>query len=134
MCHPATDAKTVPRLAMNYLLSAGKLTDANSIAVFTKTEVNIFNAETTHVKADKQAILSGWRCPLTKLWRVPLKPTLSNMNTDNTLLGTEATEIIMNKRKHLPTTEFANSVYELCAIIHGILCRMDLSSTPLPWS
>ena len=35
------------------------------------------------------------------------------MNTDTALLSAEATEIIMNKRKHLPTTEFANSVYEL---------------------
>jgi hypothetical protein len=58
MCHPATDADTVPRLAMNYLLSAGKLTHANCIVVSTKSKVNIFDAETTHVKADKQAILN----------------------------------------------------------------------------
>jgi hypothetical protein len=64
MRHPATDADTVPGLAMNSLLDAGKLTNANYIAVFTKTEVNSFDAETTRVKADKQAILSGWQCLL----------------------------------------------------------------------
>eukprot|EP00804_Cyclotella_cryptica_P007374 CCRYP_002593-RA/>CCRYP_002593-RA protein AED:0.37 eAED:0.37 QI:0/-1/0/1/-1/1/1/0/316 len=113
MRHPAKDADTVPGLAMNSLLSAGKLTDANYIAVFTKTDVNIFDPETTRIKADRQAILSGWRCPQTKLWRVPLKPTLPNLNTDTTLLSTEARDIMMNNRKHLSLTDFANSVYEL---------------------
>eukprot|EP00804_Cyclotella_cryptica_P007680 CCRYP_001311-RA/>CCRYP_001311-RA protein AED:0.44 eAED:0.44 QI:0/-1/0/1/-1/1/1/0/307 len=103
MRHPATDADTVPGLAMNSLLSAGKLTDANYIAEFTKTDVNIFDAETTCIKADRQAILSGWRCPQTKLWRVPLKPTLSNLNTDTTLITTEATDIMMSNQKHLPS-------------------------------
>eukprot|EP00804_Cyclotella_cryptica_P006955 CCRYP_007090-RA/>CCRYP_007090-RA protein AED:0.37 eAED:0.37 QI:0/0/0/1/0/0/2/0/205 len=123
---PATDADTVPGLAMKSLLSAGKVTDANNIAIFTKTKVNIFDAETTPVKADKQAILSGWWCPQTKLHGVPLKRTMSNLNTDTTLLSTGATDIIMNKRKHLPTTKFANSIYELPNTEqHGTMHQQD---------
>jgi hypothetical protein len=57
--------------------------------------------------------MTGWRCPTTKLWRVPLKPDWKNMNTETTLLSEKATRIMMEKRGQFDPIEFVNSVYEL---------------------
>ena len=102
----------VPALAMNLLLGTSKLADANYITVFTKDEVQVFDSEATKLNIEGEAVMKGWRCPQTKLWRVPPTQKMSNMNTDTGLLSKEATEIILNKRECKPN-EFANSVYEL---------------------
>jgi hypothetical protein len=109
---PADEADMVPSLAMNSLLSTSKLADANYITIFTKDEVQVFDAELAKVSVDGDAVMKGWRCPMTKLWRVPIKPTWTNTNTDTTLLSREATDLIMAKRDANPH-EFVNSVYEL---------------------
>ena len=111
--HPASDADIVPELALNSLLSTSKLADANYITIFTKDEVQVFDAETTKFNIEGNAIMQGWRCPETRLWRVPLCSDWSNINTDTTLLSTKATDIILNKRQLNDTMEFANSSYEL---------------------
>eukprot|EP00956_Cyclotella_meneghiniana_P035503 scaffold115472_cov29-Cyclotella_meneghiniana.AAC.1 len=66
---PANEADMVPSLAMNSLLSTSKLADANYITVFTKDEVQVFDAEATKLNIEGEAVMKGWRCPQTKLWR-----------------------------------------------------------------
>ena len=65
---PAKSADIVPGLTLNTLLSGPKLADANYIAIFTPEEVQIFDAETTRINVQGEAVLRGWRCPQTKLW------------------------------------------------------------------
>ena len=113
MREPATEGNMVPDLAMNTLVSAGKVADANYISVFTKDEVKIFDAEAAKFEATGKVVMTGWRCPETKLWRVPLQPDWENPNTETALMSQEATEIIMSKRDKFHPDEFVNSVYEL---------------------
>jgi hypothetical protein len=109
----AMEGHTVPDLATNSLLSVCTIADANYITLFTKEEVLVFDAETAKVNIEGKAVMRGWRCPQTRLWRVPIRQKWSNLNTDTLLLSAEATDIIMNKRNNAKPTDFVNSVYEL---------------------
>ena len=93
----AKDADTVPSLALNSLLSTSKLADANYITIFTPDEVKVFDAEISKLHITGEAVMKGWRCPKTKLWRVPLKEQWQNVNTDTALLSKTVTNIIMEK-------------------------------------
>jgi len=110
---PANQAEIVPGLAMNLLLSTRKCADANYITLFTPEEVKIFDVETTRINIDGEAILHGWQCPQTKLWRVPLMKMLSNLKTDTALLTKEAMNALMKLRGESDPKEYANNVYEL---------------------
>jgi hypothetical protein len=110
---PANDADMVPNLAMNSLFSTSKLADASYVTVFTKDEVKVFDTETAPFKIEGKVVMLGWRCPKTKLWRVPLKPSWTNENTETTLLSQEATKIMLSKQEKIDPLELVNSVYEL---------------------
>ena len=56
----ARDADIVPDLVHNTLISTGKLTDANYVAIFTKDEVKVFDAEMARIKVDGEAVMKGW--------------------------------------------------------------------------
>jgi hypothetical protein len=109
---PATDADMVPSLSMNSLLSTSKLADANYITIFTKDEVKVIDGETSSLNIKGDVVMQGWRCPMTKLWRVPLTNKMSNINMDTALLSKTATELILKKRPH-SEQDMVNSVYEL---------------------
>ncbi len=81
--------------------------------MFTKDDVKIFDAETAPFKVSGKVVLQGWRCPDTGLWRIPLKSTMDNFNTDTALLSQKATDSIVKKRGQVDPKEYANSVYEL---------------------
>ena len=69
------------------LLSTGKMTDADYIRVYTKHEVNFYDAITARIIVTEESVLKGWRCPSTGLWRVPLVKKISNLNTDTLILN-----------------------------------------------
>jgi hypothetical protein len=83
--HPAKDVHIVPGIERNSLLSIPKFADPNYVAIFDKDEVNIYNANKTKIIASHSAILQGWRCKQTNLWRVPLIKNVQNNNTDTVL-------------------------------------------------
>jgi hypothetical protein len=110
---PAGKADMVPDLTMNSLLSTAKCADANYATLFTKDEVRVFDLELTKINIEGEAaVMTGWRCPKTKRWRIPIKPIIENLNTDTILMSQEATNTIMARRSEHPD-EFVNSVYEL---------------------
>ncbi len=83
--HPAKDVHIVPGIERNSLLSIPKIVDANYIAIFDKDKVNIYDANKTIITVSCSAILCGWQCKQTKLWRVPLTKIVKNENTDTVL-------------------------------------------------
>jgi predicted aspartyl protease len=109
---PATEAEMVPGLALNSLLSASKLANANYVTLFTKNEVQVFDAEASKFKVKGEVVMKGWRCPETKLWRIPLVPQWTNNNTETALLSQKATDIMVERRKEWKF-DLVNSVYEL---------------------
>jgi len=74
-----------PGIERDSLLSIPKFADANYVAIFDKDEVNIYDANKTTIVVSRGAILRGWRCKQTKLWRIPLIKNVTNENTDTVL-------------------------------------------------
>ena len=107
---PARDIHIVPSIERDSLLSVSKFVDANYIAVFDKEEVQIYDANNTQITVSRAAILRGWRCPDTKLWRVPLVQHVTNANTDTILCDRSPSEFLPERP---PPTEAVANVYEL---------------------
>jgi hypothetical protein len=83
------------------LFSTGKCVDADYIAIYNKLEVNYYDAKTTKITVSNDAVLKGWRCLKTRLWRVPLVEHPTNVNVDTPLLD------------HPTKLENLNSLYEV---------------------
>ena len=62
----------LPGLANQYLLSRGKFAEAGYVSVCDGYEVNIYDDRTATITVSDNAVLKGWQCPRTKLWRIPL--------------------------------------------------------------
>ena len=94
------------------LLSTSKLADDNYITILDKDKVEIFDANNTKVITTRGAIIRGFRCPVTRLHRIPLVPTneITNLNTETILCNRPPTEFL---RDRPPPTEAINNVYEL---------------------
>jgi len=103
MRYPANDGDVVPDLATQSLLSTSKCADGNYATVFTPEEVQTFDLEAAPFKVEGQIVMRGWRCPQTKLWRVPLHQDWTNVNTETALMSQEVTDIIMSKRWRVRT-------------------------------
>ena len=71
---PADEVHIVPGLQQT-LLSGSKFADAGYVAVYDEDEVNFYNKG--DVKIDADAVIRGYRCPRTGLWRVPLQPIIT---------------------------------------------------------
>ena len=82
---PARSVHIVPKVK-DSLLSTSKMVDADYIAVYDKEEVNFYDATTTKVVITEEAVLTGWRCPVNKLWQVPLVANPQNLNEDTLIL------------------------------------------------
>ena len=108
--HPAKDIHIVPGIERDSLLSIPKFADANYFAIFDKDELNIYDANKTKVTVSRGAILRGWRCTETNLWRVPLIPHVINNNTDTILCDRPPTEFLPQRP---PPTDAVFNVYEL---------------------
>ena len=75
--------------------------DADYIAIYDRNKVNYYNARTTKIAISNEAVLTGWRCPKTRLWRVPLVEHPGNYNVDTLLLD------------HPTKLENLNSLYDV---------------------
>ena len=75
---PARKVDMVTALKHNSLMSASNFADENYITVLTPEEVLNHDASEVKLQASGQAILTGWRCKTSQLWRLPLKPKVEN--------------------------------------------------------
>jgi hypothetical protein len=82
---PAWSVHIVPQVK-NSLLSTSKVIDADYFVIYDKQEVNFYEAKTTKITILEEAVLKGWRCPITGLWQLPLVENPVNLNTDTLLL------------------------------------------------
>ena len=84
--NPERDVHIVPSLKHLSLLSTIKMADANYIAIYNNDEVNFYDRNTVKIKVSEDAVLRGYKCPRTKLWRVPLMPNIINETNDTLIL------------------------------------------------
>ena len=115
---PATEVDVVPAMTRDTLISTGKFADAGYVSVFDKDGVRIYDGTSARIDVSKEAILKGWRCPETGLFWIPLKPVVTNFNTDTMLMDKERSRLIVESR---PQLEHAiNNVYELPSTAQSI--------------
>jgi len=91
----------VPLLTQT-LLSGSKFADAGYTAVYDQKEVNFY--ESHKIKITEEAVLKGYRCPTSTLWRVPLVPIIENVNVDTILLDSPCSQKSTNNRYIIPAT------------------------------
>ncbi len=97
------------------LLSTSQLVEADYVAIYDKQEVNFYNAMTTKIMVSEEAVLKGWRCPVTKLWRIPLVDKPDNLNTDTLLLDHPTQLENLNKLYEVQTTQ--KSQLHICVLL-----------------
>eukprot|EP00804_Cyclotella_cryptica_P001885 CCRYP_007356-RA/>CCRYP_007356-RA protein AED:0.20 eAED:0.20 QI:0/-1/0/1/-1/1/1/0/768 len=129
---PANTVDIVPNLHQT-LLSGSKFADANYTAVYDKHEVNFYDSATINIT--ENAVLTGYRCACTGLWRIPLRPITVNENTDTLILDSKCRLQSTQPRYHVPTpthirehlqaslqcnTDHILNVYELPSIEQSI--------------
>ena len=97
---PANEVDIIPNLEQT-LLSTSKFADAGYTAVYDKDEINFYNSNT--IKIEEAAVIRGYRCTRTGLWRVPLVPIILNENTDTVLLDCRTQTL--NSAYEIPSTD-----------------------------
>ena len=99
---PAQEIHVVPELQQT-LLSGSKFADAGYTAVYDEEEVNFYNAKDIIITAE--AVLRGYRCHRTGIWRVPLKPHVLNENNDTLILDSPCGTLSNNTSYKVPSSE-----------------------------
>jgi hypothetical protein len=125
---PANIVDIVPTLTQT-LLSGSKFADAGYTAVYDKKEVNFYNANTIHIT--EKAVLTGYHCARTGLWRIPLQPIITNENEDTLILDSTCGHHSTNTRYTVPpTTRICDHLRaSLAREKHTILNIYELPST-----
>ena len=77
----------VPALANQSLLSGRKFAEAGYVSVFNGEEVKINDGQNAVINVSEYAVLKGWRCPGTKLWRILLQAQDTDLNIHTLLLN-----------------------------------------------
>ena len=84
---PARAVDIIPALKHNSLISVPKLSQAQYITVFDGDEVNVYDGHTTKIHVTNEAVMAGWLCKKTNLYRIPLKPNMKT-STQTPFLST----------------------------------------------
>ncbi len=91
---PVQELHITPGVTKNSLLSTSKFADANYITMFDKEAVNIYDANDTTITVTRGAILRGFKCPMTGMWRIPLVDLVRNNNTDTVIVNCPSSEFL----------------------------------------
>ena len=94
----------VPVLKHSSLISEIKFSDANYIPVLVPEGLLVYDGNEVKLRASGQAILIGWRCKTSGLWRAPLKPKVENENLDTVLINLPDPGKSINNVYELPRT------------------------------
>ena len=70
---PARDVHIVLSLQNFFLLSTGKMSDANYIEIYNNDEVNFYDVNTVKIKVSEEAVLCGYKFPRTKTMASPVE-------------------------------------------------------------
>jgi hypothetical protein len=106
----AQELHITPGITKNSLMSTSKFAEANYITIFDKEAVNIYDANDTIITVMRGAILCGFKCPKTCMWRIPLVDLVRNNNTKTVIVNCPPSEFLPARP---PPTEAIYNVYEL---------------------
>ncbi len=113
---PTRNVNIVPSLVENSLLSTSKFADAGYTAIYDKNEVNLYDAKTSKITVSAEAVIKGWRCPRTNLWRIPLVPIVTNLNMDTLILDHPSSQNSLNSMYTVKTNQISRNhvVLQMC--------------------
>ena len=101
--NPARTVNMVPVLANQSLLSGDKFAEAGYVSVCDVEEVKFYNRCTTIIIMSEDAVLKGWRCPRTKLYRIPLRYHVTDLNIHTLFLNGPTGREFINSLYSVPT-------------------------------
>jgi hypothetical protein len=104
---PSRDVNIVLSLVGNLLLSTSKFAEAGYTAIYDKDEVNFYDTHTTKTTVLADAVLKGWQYPCMNLWRIPLVPFITNLNTDTLILDHPSGQDSLNSMYTIETNQLA---------------------------
>ena len=85
--NPACTVNMVPALANQSLLSRGKFSETGYVYVCDGDKFNIYDGHTAKITVSDKAVLKGWRCPRTRLWRIPLQSHTTDLKLHTLILN-----------------------------------------------
>jgi hypothetical protein len=99
------------------------MVEAGYTAVYDKDEVNFYD-KTAKIQISEEAVLKGYRCPVSGLWRVALREQIEDEKVDTLILDSPCGTQSLNTLYEVPRTdkirvwlkmirESINNVYEL---------------------
>jgi hypothetical protein len=121
----ALEMNVVPGLEST-LVSVCKMAEADYITVLDKNEAKIYDGKTVKITVSEEAVLKGWRCKRTGLWRVPLQRTVVNENTDTLIIDRPDPKEAIAHYFELPSTEKNDSILPC---MRGIPSKIYLDSS-----
>ena len=62
------------------------MVDEGYVTVFDENECNIYDGKKVKIVISEKAVLKGYRCKNSGLWRIPLKDTILNENMDTIII------------------------------------------------
>ena len=114
--HPADEMNIVPGVHTT-LISGCKMADADYVTILDKNELNVYDGRTTTIKVSEKAVLKGYRCKQTGLWRIPLQANVVNENTNTLLIQRPLPEEAIAHVFELPSTGKKDSILPRCSRI-----------------
>ena len=119
---PANQVDIVPGIEQT-LLSGGKMAEAGYIAIYDDEEVNFYN-KTAKIHISEEAVLKGYKCKQTKLWRVPLQDTIQDEHTDTLILdspcGLHSLNTLYEVEQTTATTNLLNFIRESISNVYDL--------------
>ena len=111
---PVCNVNMIPELANQSLLSGGKFVEAGNVSVCDGEEVNIYDDHTTKITVSEKCFLTGWRCPQTRLWIIPLQAQVTNRNLHTLLLNGPTGQESLNSLYIVPSPASVLEHISLC--------------------
>ena len=122
----------VPILSDSSLLSGGNFSYEVYVYICDGNDANLYDEQSVNITLSEEALLKRWRCPYTKLWRIPIQTHIINLTTQtilpngptgvdsknkryvvpNTVAFLEQINLFTQEPAHPPQTDTINNVYE----------------------
>ena len=84
------------------------------MSICNDAEVNIYDGRTVKITVSEEAVLKGWRCLRTRMWRIPLKHTVRNEQTDTLILNIPSGLESLNSVYSLPSSDAITTHVAAC--------------------
>ena len=86
----------VPALSGQSLLSGAKVSEARYISVCDSEKVNLYDRRTARIKVSEEAVPKGRFFPHTKMWIIPVKSQVADLNRQTLILDSPNITELLN--------------------------------------